>query len=279
MNSKKGIGLTFYIFMFATFIMEFVCCFQNAKTLKELNIHYNETAIELLKPAVILDFIGTSIILILLAIGLYKVIDDEDSAGAFNCGVFSICVFAITMHLVECVTYTKAINMLGGYNNVQPADPTFVAIVIFSVLAMLCTFIATCIHFESHKTAKNIFTIFGYLSMFILVILLLINSDAGGLTLAIYIMLMLSLIVGSIFSLLPETFEIRPYHSYSSHSYSNPTYSSSTYSSSSSSTSSNKSQTSVEAAKQLRQLRELLNDGIISEEEYNEKRKKYIDLL
>lgn len=230
---------------------------------------YTNDIISFAKGAVVFELIAAIIILIMgviIIIMSLKMVDDKPLYVATG-ALLGILTLASIIDFF--VAYSLLKKMLGDYASMPGAS---IAQLVFLFIALVLIIVGLFLNgsYMSDDKAGIVFII-ACVCLIICTIITFanMNSDTAGLTIASAIFLL--------FGLLLAGFEYVNSYGSSGYAYkktiTDDSYDSSSYSSQS--TNSNID----DPSEQLRKLKKLFDDGIITAEEYEEKRKKYIDKL
>lgn len=230
---------------------------------------YTNDIISFAKGAVVFELISAIIILIMgviIIVMSLKMVDDKPLYAATG-ALLGILTLASIIDFF--VAYSLLKKMLGDYASMPGAS---IAQLVFLFIALVLIIVGLFLNgsYMNDDKAGIVFIIAcACLIICSIITFANMNSDTAGLTIASAIFLL--------FGLLLAGFEYINSYGGSGYVYkktvTHDSYDSSSYSSPS--TNSNVD----DPSEQLRKLKKLLDDGVITTEEYEEKRKKYVDKL
>lgn len=265
-NAPLYTGITAFIF----FIYSILSMVQSIRALSKLSDLPNVGGyVSFARGIAVFDLIVTIIILlvsvVLFVLALKRVADKALYATTGSLIGF----YSLTSIIEVFLAYGLLKKMLGDYASMPGAS---IAQLIFLFIALIFA-IAGLFTLKSLMNEDKAGIVF-IISCVSLIVCLIINfanmnSSTEGLTIVTSIFLL--------FGFLSAGFEYINSYGSSGYRYKKPTthygYHPSSYSSPSSSSG------NEDAAEELRKLKKLYDDGVITSEEYNEKRKKYVDKL
>jgi len=266
---RKNAPLCAVVIALAFVVYSILKIVQAIKVLNSFGTYTNDI-ISFAKGAVVFELIAAIIILIMgviIIVMSLKMVDDKPLYAATG-ALLGILTLASIIDFF--VAYSLLKKMLGDYASMPGAS---IAQLVFLFIALVLIIVGLFLNgsYMSDDKAGIVFII-ACVCLIICTIITFanMNSDTAGLTIASAIFLL--------FGLLLAGFEyINSYGSSSGYAYkktvTHDSYDSSSYSSPS--TNNNVD----DPSEQLRKLKKLFDDGIITAEEYEEKRKKYIDKL
>lgn len=270
-KNVKAIALLTYVCYFVFAIMSLILAIQGLDVLKSSSGSMPSSYISAFRSSLIVTLIGTIAVILILLIGVGKSLTGSKSFVSAASSVLVILIFADLLTSI----------ILMGATSTSPDALTIVGIV-FEIIAFLLS-IASVFYCASTDKGKD-FGVAGFaasLIMFVIqIIVLATNAPSGSLAILKTVFLMLAL-VGSLlgFGMLtyynsnkPSVQQVsNPLPQQSEHREMEPTPV-------------NKEEPKVQSSSddpvaQLEKLKNLLDKGVITKEEYEEKRKKYVDML
>lgn len=219
--------------------------------------------------AVILSLLG-GIVLLVTSLGMiYKCVscfeENEDAIG-FSSIAF---MFFIIM-LVDVISSSIIVNEMNklfgnaGLGKIEMGTAYNVMITL-EIIGCIVLFISLIVSAE-YRTSKQALITIGLICLLVTIIICFAEGNPQGLNLVNWIFIMIAAVAGAIAILCPVS-SIKPKYTYRPVYRPNPTPAVQTV------------KTEENSVKKLKELKDLFDQGIISEEEYLEARKKYINKL
>ena len=220
--------------------------------------------------AVILTLLG-GIVLLVTSLGMiYKCVacfeENEDTIG-FSSIAF---MFFIIM-LVDVISSSIIVNEMNklfenaGIGEIRMGT-AYNVMVTLEIIGCIVFFISLLVSELFYRTSKQALITIGLICLLITIIICLAETNPQGISLVNWIFIMIAAVAGGITILCPVS-SIKPKYTYRPVYRPNPTPAVQTV------------KTEENSVKKLKELKDLFDQGIISEEEYLEARKKYINKL
>lgn len=263
-NAPLFAGITAFIFIVYS-ILVFV---QSIKGLNALDSYSSEYA-SFARRAVVFELIVAIIILLLSGAVLVMSIRMVNDKALYAATGSLLGVFTLGSIIDIFVAYSLLKKLLGNRASMSGAS---IAQLVFLFIALVFIVVGLfVINSYINEDKAGVVFIIGCVCLVICSIISLASMDSytSGLTITSNIFLLLGLLsagyeyINSYGDSGYKPHKIVTHSSYNSYSYSDPSPSSSP----------------SDASEQLRKLKKLFDDGVITAEEYEEKRKKYVDKL
>ena len=289
MSVKKYIGYAVSVLFIIACLIDFIYTCTGFKDANQLTDTYGLRGFTI--TLLVMELIFTFVMIGIAVLVIYKIYSEVFDLDEAPTSVISALVLALAL-LLHITT-----DMAVGYGNwlanyvkgslySYEAPASAVATIVLTVLAIIALFVAVV--YNNNSTVKKVVGAIGVLCMIAVYIVVFCNlgDNPYPLTVVINVILFIGVILTGVFLFIPGY--MRPRRRYYSSSYRSNTQTSSSSqqtSASGSQTSSSSQQTtsqttsSEDPVKKLKELKELLDSNIITQEEYEEKRKKYLDKI
>ena len=298
MKTRKLFGATVFGITLVTFIMVFIASLISLNNISEAVKGYSMSSAEkeLYNLVLGMTIAGAAVaftIAIITVVGIYKSFNDsKNNNSLLNLATISFGFFTLLQHIKTALTISKCralyrYTLLGvTYEYEPPAISIWLSIL--CALAVLIIGISLFVDFDSHKTAKKIICGLGMIVSVVAEILSVISGESNnGFTITIVVFTFISMFVTFVYCVTDENTlgysnsqsSVSKVTSNSEYRYTQQQRPMPTKYESSVGSKETYKPNNVNPMEELRKLKSLFDDGIITKEEYEEKRKKYIDKL
>ena len=278
MNIKKYLLYIISGLFIIAAIVDFVSTCTGFKELQNITEQYGLRSFT--GSLLVLELVFVTMIVIAAVVTIYKTyqeIFDYDEVPTSSLMAINL-ILALLLHVVSDVTvgYENSIIIESGYSPLDyPAPAGLVAIIVLTVITVIALFVATI--FPSKITLKKVCGGLGLISLIVVYIILFCTAEAMSVAIIVNIILFICVLASGVCLFLPGYLAPTRRRYFTSYT---PT--STTQTSSQPATQQapqQKDNQSDDPIKKLKELKELLDSNIITQEEYEEKRKKYLDKI
>lgn len=245
MIAKKTIGIIMYSILVCVFVLFFI---NATASLSSIQVRMTNSERSMITSILIIEMITSIICFILSIVGIVKVSHNPLRNQSHNVLLVMLFIFTTALHICGGIYYINYSNTSSG--------GTFLTYTILYLIASLLFFATSCVSYKGAYVAKSVLY-FSTLTLFLITAINgLSSSQPTGATVSMYVFLFIALALSIPF------FIINPKEQATKEIVSRE-----------------KQLSSTGAAEKLEKLKDLYDRGILSKEEYEEKRKQYIDYL
>ena len=279
MNAKKIIGcITGILFVIAS-IIDFVFTCTSFKDVENVTTQYGLQGF--MQTLLVFELIFSFVIFVVSIITVYKTATENFD---FDEGPLST---LMGVNLVLAILLHVGADMAVGYENwlnnkIKTSNQYFyevpasaVVVIVLTAIAILVLLVAT--FYNSNTTTKKILGGLGIICLLVIYIIAFCNGGTAMAT-VINIFLFICLLLSGVFIFLPDN-SIPARRTHTAYTSTTSSYSTVHPAPQPSSQPKETKDKDEDPIKKLKELKELLDSNIITQEEYEEKRKKYLDKI